>query len=90
MVSYRDYQENGTLHTYGEIFIGKKLEDLTICVRDEQNDWNSKDGFMVSAPAKNREEALEISNRLMNSIFAKKYERVIKLSQNQYNSLTEP
>ncbi|MNG29314.1 hypothetical protein D3C84_1147240 [compost metagenome] len=27
--------------------------------------WNGEDGFMISAPAKDREEALAVSNELM-------------------------
>lgn len=74
MVSYRDYEEDGELYTYGEAFIGINLVNLTICVQDEQDGWNSEDGFMVSAPAKNRFEALKISNELMKDILKHKLE----------------
>ncbi|MCG8483781.1 MAG: hypothetical protein MJA31_10770 [Clostridia bacterium] len=74
LVAYRDYKENGKLYTYGEAFIGEKLVNLTICVQDEKNGWNSEDGFMVSAPAKNRFEALKISNGLMKDFLKHKLE----------------
>lgn len=72
MISYLDWEGDGTYHTYGQTFIGENLDGLTICVQNEQNGWNSEDGFMVSAPAENRVEALEISNKLMNSVLKKK------------------
>jgi hypothetical protein len=59
-------------NTYGEIFIGKKINDLTICVQDGRNGWNSKNGIMISAPSKNRVEALKASNKLMKSVLRKK------------------
>lgn len=68
MVSYRDYEAGGALHHYGEIFISEKLENLTICKQTEKDGWNSEKGIMVSAPAKNRVEALEISNKLMRNV----------------------
>jgi hypothetical protein len=36
-------------------------------VQDDQNGWNGKERLMVSAPAKSRAEAVEISNRLINN-----------------------
>lgn len=72
MIYYRNFQKGGSLQTYGEIFVGEKLKNLTICIQDAQNGWNSKNGLMISAPAKNREEALEISNKLMNNYLKKK------------------
>lgn len=72
MVSYRNNEENGKLYTFGEIFIEENLTNLTVCVQDKQNGWNSKDGFMISAPAENRFEALNISNKLMKNILIHK------------------
>jgi hypothetical protein len=68
LISYRDYEGDGAIHCYGEIFIDKKLENLTICKQTGKDDWNSENGIMVSAPAKNRAEALEISNKLMRNV----------------------
>jgi hypothetical protein len=73
MISYRDHEGDGKVHTYGEIFIGRNFKDLTICVQDGQNGWNRKNGLMVSAPAKNRVEAVKISNRLMKNVLKRRY-----------------
>lgn len=72
MVYYHNSQKGGAFETYGEIFVGEKLKNLTICIQDAQYGWNSKDGLMISAPAKNREDALEISNKLMKNYLKKK------------------
>lgn len=58
----------------GEIFIKDKfaMVSMTIMEKDisdrSHSGWSSKDGLMISAPAKTREEALKISNLLMNNI----------------------
>ena len=55
------YNDNGYTKTFGQIFINEGLSELTILY----NGWSDKDGLMVSSPAKDRKEALEISNQLM-------------------------
>lgn len=56
------YSKDGYTKTFGQIFIEKDLDKLTILY----NGWNNKDGLMISSPAKDREEALKISNYIMN------------------------
>ncbi len=67
------YIENGIPGTYGygTLYINKDFSEVTITTyeRDEVNTskggWTSEDGFMITAPAITRAEALEISNKLM-------------------------
>lgn len=50
-----------------------KVEDVNSIQVDYENfqtPWSSEDGFMISAPALNREEALDISKRLMENELA--------------------
>ena len=63
--------------SYGQISLNKTREKITISVfeQSEQNkakkNWSSKDGLMISAPANNRIEALEISNELLKDVLEK-------------------
>ncbi|MFD2615039.1 hypothetical protein [Paenibacillus gansuensis] len=56
---------------YGELYTNRAMTQWTITVYEQSptdaisRGWTSKDGFMVSAPASTREEALNISNELM-------------------------
>lgn len=68
ILSYRDFDGDKAIHTYGEIFLGKSLKELTILLQDGHSSRNSKDGYIISAPANNRAEAVKITNELMNSI----------------------
>jgi hypothetical protein len=74
IICYRDFDGDTQVHNYGEIFIGEKFSDLTICVWDKEKGWTSNDGFMLSAPVKDRTEALGISNKLMNSVLENRLE----------------
>jgi len=55
----------------GDIFIKNKLSMLTMTIMEKypsdssRSGWNSETGLMISAPAKSRQEALQISNSLM-------------------------
>jgi len=55
----------------GVIFIENKFSTLTMTIMEEnpsdssRSGWNSRNGLMISAPARSREEALQISNSLM-------------------------
>ncbi|WP_422657448.1 hypothetical protein ACK8P5_17005 [Paenibacillus sp. EC2-1] len=52
---------------YGDLFTNEDLSELTITRFEETpsgiKGWDSEDGLMISAPAEDRAEALEISNR---------------------------
>lgn len=56
---------------YDDIYVNSDLTELTIIKNTPHPDnprigrWNGRDGWMISAPAKSREEALRISNDLM-------------------------
>ncbi|KAB3531053.1 hypothetical protein F8154_13335 [Alkaliphilus pronyensis] len=61
--------------SYGAIYTKSRFEELTINIFEDEEkgkgSWNSKNGLMISAPAKNRDEALTLSNNLMKSILGK-------------------
>ncbi len=51
---------------YGEMFTDNKLTKLTISIIDE-------DGTMISAPAKDRVDAVKISNELMKNVLEENF-----------------
>jgi hypothetical protein len=61
-------------YTYGNLFVNRDFSAFTISkfARDTPDSshagWSSEDGFMVTAPAATRAEAIELSNELMRSI----------------------
>lgn len=55
---------------YGSIQSDNIKKMFTISIF-EKGGWTSSDGLMISAPASNRREALEISSRLMKDILEK-------------------
>ncbi len=66
------YFKNGTpiIYTYGSIFANNNFSNITIQeFRINKNDegWNAANGLMISGPANNRSQALNISNELMKS-----------------------
>jgi len=69
---YRLY-ENGTVKhfSYGSIFINEDLSQMAIMKYSKENSdgpsgsWNSGNGYMIAAPALNRDDALEVANELM-------------------------
>lgn len=72
------YDENGGEYiSYGDLFTNNKMKDFTIIVVEEDGknkgsgSWTGKDGLMISAPASNRGEALEISKDLMKDVLGK-------------------
>lgn len=72
------YFNNGSIKQflYGILFINKDFSKIAIMKYQRNPDgnggsWNGGDGYMISAPAQNREEALEISNELLDDSYAK-------------------
>lgn len=69
-ISYTN-KETHDVETCGTLYTKDIKKGFTICVfkKDENNpghsSWYGQDGYMISAPASNRSEALELSNRLM-------------------------
>lgn len=57
------------LYLYGTVTFAKDYSKVTFNIHEKDSDyssqWNGEDGLMLSAPASNREEALQISNELM-------------------------
>jgi hypothetical protein len=64
----------GDYGSYGDMFSNKGMKEFTICILEEDKQrkggktWSPVDGLMISAPASNRAEALEISNNLMKDV----------------------
>lgn len=53
---------------FGDLFMSKDRNKLTINVIEDDS-WSGRNGLMISAPAKNRKEALAISNEVMRTFF---------------------
>ena len=66
------YVENGRPfhHIVGTLYLDKDFTKATITLLEKQEDqresWNGTNGLMITAPASNRREAIDISNELMN------------------------
>lgn len=65
--------KTGDYTAYGTIFTSdmKKEFVITVLEKDEEEGqklWSGKNGFMIAAPASNREEALDLSNKLMDEV----------------------
>ena len=64
---------SGDYAAYGTIFTNDLKKEFTITILEKDNQegqklWSGKDGLMISAPANNREEALALSNKLMDEV----------------------
>lgn len=61
------YIVNGVPNTYsyGGIFVNNNFSKIAIWKNDSNGYWDGNNGFMISAPANNRTEALGIANELM-------------------------
>lgn len=68
-------EKTGQFVSYGDIYAANKLTEFTLCILEENKRknggkiWSNLDGLMISAPASNRTEALEISNKLMKNLY---------------------
>lgn len=65
-----DYFDNEGLHTvtYGSLYASSDMRQMSIHVFEDSGGgqgWNSGSGLMVTAPAENRQQALDIANVLM-------------------------
>ncbi|QIB26817.1 hypothetical protein [Caloranaerobacter azorensis] len=71
LMGYRE--EIGEFRMYGKIYLGNNLDKVAILLFEPVNSdysksyWSSKDGLMISAPAKNRVEAISLSKELIKS-----------------------
>ena len=52
------------------LFANKHFSQVTLLLSTPQKVWNSDNGYMISAPASTREEALTMSNNLMRKFLA--------------------
>ncbi|MFC4776111.1 hypothetical protein ACFO9Q_04940 [Paenibacillus sp. GCM10023252] len=56
------------IYQYGMIYINNNFTEFTIALTnlDNEETWNPTNGLMITAPVDNREEAIKISQKLMN------------------------
>jgi hypothetical protein len=61
--------KTGSKAIYGDVFYSSVFEQITIPIREqkwnEQFSWNSSNGWLISAPCKDRKQAVELSNKLI-------------------------
>ncbi len=55
--------KSGYTRTYGQVFMNEDFSEIVILVIEDG--WSSNEGPMLTYPANNKDEALEIANRLM-------------------------
>ncbi|QLG38947.1 hypothetical protein HW560_13130 [Paenibacillus sp. E222] len=67
-----DENEKTDIFVYGTLFVDRAFTKLTIAISEEDSSgeqrsrsWSSEDGLMLSMPATNRSEAIQLSNELM-------------------------
>ncbi|GMK37096.1 hypothetical protein PCCS19_01490 [Paenibacillus sp. CCS19] len=59
------------MHSFllGELYANNDFSQITLTLYDHQEDgsssWGGDDGLMLSAPAKDRTEAIRLANKLM-------------------------
>lgn len=74
IIVYGYWTKTGTPvnHVYGAMFMTDAFKTVTIeaftPAGSNNKGWNEGDGFMITAPARTRSQALRISNRLMKEI----------------------
>ncbi|MBD7969308.1 hypothetical protein [Paenibacillus gallinarum] len=69
-----DVVDRTNIHPYGSLFINSDFSKVTILLSDQNGNesdgnigesWNNENGYMITAPASNRVEAIRLSNDLM-------------------------
>ncbi|UPK42738.1 hypothetical protein [Paenibacillus pabuli] len=73
LMEYIIYENGKTdIFVYGTLFVDRAFSKLTIAISEENSNgeqnsrsWSSEDGLMLSMPATNRSEAIQLSNELM-------------------------
>lgn len=68
-MEYNDINSGKQYYLYGDLFIEGNFEKLTIAKYEDTSEagrgWSSEDGIVISGPADNRQQGLEISEKLM-------------------------
>lgn len=61
--------ESGNKGLYGDVFYSNVFKQITIPIREQEGSnkysWNNRDGWLISAPCKDRKQAVELSNVLI-------------------------
>lgn len=72
-LSYFD-EGMGDYISYGTLYTKNKMKELSISVYEDDRSnkggksWSSSDGLLICAPANNRDEAVKLTNNLMNHV----------------------
>lgn len=68
---------------YGDLFYNNVFKQVTLPIREQegsnQYSWSNKDGFVISAPSTDREQAIELSNKLIPQQYRNGYKERINL-----------
>jgi len=70
-VGLLEYREADNMKTFGQVITSNSFKTFTLEVFKTQKggySWNSGDGWLISAPANNRNKAVEISNVLLKKL----------------------
>ncbi|MCK5811693.1 MAG: hypothetical protein KAG94_02230 [Clostridiales bacterium] len=68
-----DTNDSHGVITTDRILINDDFSKMAICI-NEEGSWNSSSGLMMAAPASSREQAIAISNEVMDSFLQKELE----------------
>jgi hypothetical protein len=66
-----DYNDSGNMNIYGNIFVNERFKEITIEIYNKKNggySWSSSGGDLITAPCSNRDEAVTISNDLIQKV----------------------
>jgi hypothetical protein len=66
-----DYNDSGNMNIYGNIFVNERFKEIAIEVYKKDNkgySWSSSEGELIAVPCSNRDEAVRISNELLQKV----------------------
>lgn len=69
LLAYQWYEDGFKSFTLGELYADNDFRQITLTLFEQREDgqsaWSSGDGLMMTAPAKDRMEAIHLANKLM-------------------------
>lgn len=69
--------KSGSKGLYGDVFYNNVFQQITITIRAQEGSnkysWSSRDGWLISAPCKDRKQAVELSNKLIPTQYRDSY-----------------
>lgn len=74
LLAYQWYEDGFKNFTLGELYTDDDFRHITMTLLEQGEDgqpaWSSGDGWMISAPAKDRTEAIQLANKLMSRVLS--------------------